>query len=53
MSDFTIRQATPADAAALVRLAREVGAEPEGWLISTSAVASPGVARLIVKSLTR
>ena len=30
-----IRRAEPADAAALVALANEVSAEPEGWLIST------------------
>ena len=35
MRDIEIRLAGPADAAALVALAREVGAEPEGWLIST------------------
>ena len=36
MSDVVIRRARPADAAGLVMLAREVGSEPEGWLISTS-----------------
>jgi RimJ/RimL family protein N-acetyltransferase len=35
MSEVEIRRAAPGDAAALVALAREVGAEPEGWLIST------------------
>jgi ribosomal-protein-alanine N-acetyltransferase len=34
MEELTVREATPADAAALVELARAVGAEPEGWLIS-------------------
>jgi RimJ/RimL family protein N-acetyltransferase len=34
MDELTVREATPADAAALVDLARAVGAEPEGWLIS-------------------
>ena len=29
-----VRRATPGDAAALVELARAVGAEPEGWLIT-------------------
>ena len=33
---FLIRQAVPRDAAALAALARAVGSEPEGWLISTS-----------------
>ena len=31
---FRIRRAEPADAAALVALARAIAAEPEGWLIS-------------------
>ena len=34
MSGFEIREAVPADAPALVALARAVGAEPEGWLLS-------------------
>jgi RimJ/RimL family protein N-acetyltransferase len=29
-----VRRAAPGDAAALVELARDVGAEPEGWLIT-------------------
>jgi RimJ/RimL family protein N-acetyltransferase len=35
VSSFEIRRAVPADAAGLVELAREVGSEPEGWLISS------------------
>jgi len=35
MSEVEIRRAVPADAEGLVALAREVGAEPEGWLITT------------------
>lgn len=35
MSEVQIRRAAAADAVALVALAREVGAEPEGWLITT------------------
>jgi putative acetyltransferase len=31
---FHVRQAEPGDAAALVELARAVGAEPEGWLVT-------------------
>jgi RimJ/RimL family protein N-acetyltransferase len=31
---FQVRRAAPGDAAALVDLARAVGAEPEGWLIT-------------------
>ena len=34
MTDVLVRPAEPGDAAALVRLGREVGSEPEGWLIS-------------------
>jgi RimJ/RimL family protein N-acetyltransferase len=34
MSEIEIRRAVPADAVALVALAREVGAEPAGWLIT-------------------
>jgi RimJ/RimL family protein N-acetyltransferase len=36
MTRFWIREAEPRDAAALVALAREVGSEPEGWLITTN-----------------
>ena len=36
MTAFSIRAAAPGDAPALVALARGVGAEPEGWLISDS-----------------
>ena len=34
MTGIVVRDAVPADAAALVALAQKVGAEPEGWLIS-------------------
>ncbi len=34
MPGFRIRQTTPGDAAALVELARAVGSEPEGWLLT-------------------
>jgi RimJ/RimL family protein N-acetyltransferase len=53
VSDFTIRLAAPADAIALVRLAREVGAEPEGWLISTSEWRGAGEERRYLRSLRR
>ena len=36
MSEVLVRRATPADAAAMVALAREVGGEPERWLITAS-----------------
>jgi RimJ/RimL family protein N-acetyltransferase len=35
VTPLEIRRAVPGDAAGLVELARAVGAEPEGWLIST------------------
>jgi RimJ/RimL family protein N-acetyltransferase len=35
VTQVEIRRAVAADAAGLVALAREVGAEPEGWLITT------------------
>jgi RimJ/RimL family protein N-acetyltransferase len=35
VSQVEIRRAVAADAAGLVALAREVGSEPEGWLITT------------------
>jgi RimJ/RimL family protein N-acetyltransferase len=53
VSDFTIRQATPGDATALVRLAREIGAEPEGWLISTTEWRGAGDERRYLRSLRR
>jgi len=34
VSGFVVRQASPADAAALVELGRAVSSEPEGWLIT-------------------
>jgi RimJ/RimL family protein N-acetyltransferase len=53
VSEFTIREAAPGDATALVRLAREVGAEPEGWLISTSEWRGAGDERRYLRSLRR
>jgi RimJ/RimL family protein N-acetyltransferase len=53
VNEYTIRPATPSDAAALVRLAREVGAEPEGWLISTSEWRGAGEERRYLRSLRR
>ena len=48
-----IRAATPADAAALVELARAVGSEPEGWLLSTNDWRGPGEERRYLRSLRR
>jgi RimJ/RimL family protein N-acetyltransferase len=53
VSDFTIRRATPGDATTLVNLAREVGAEPEGWLISTSEWRGAADERRYLRSLRR
>jgi RimJ/RimL family protein N-acetyltransferase len=53
VSEFAIRPARPGDASELVRLAREVGAEPEGWLISTSQWRGAGEERRYLRSLRR
>ncbi len=53
MSEIVIRRATPADAAGLVALAREVGAEPEGWLISTSDWRGAGEERRYLRAIRR
>jgi RimJ/RimL family protein N-acetyltransferase len=42
---FRVRKAEPRDAPALVMLAREVGAEPEGWLIADGEWRSVGEER--------
>ena len=51
--DFTIRPAGPRDAAALVALANEVGAEPGGWLITTTNWRSVNDERRYLRSLRR
>jgi RimJ/RimL family protein N-acetyltransferase len=53
VSRFRIRPATPADAAALVELAREIGAEPQGWLISTRDWRGAGQERRYLRSIRR
>jgi RimJ/RimL family protein N-acetyltransferase len=53
MSDFRIRRAEPGDAQALVALAREVGAEPEGWLITRNSWRSVADERRYLKALRR
>lgn len=53
MNEFTVRLASPGDASALVQLAREVGSEPEGWLISTSDWRGAGDERRYLRSLRR
>jgi RimJ/RimL family protein N-acetyltransferase len=53
VNGFHIRQAMPGDAPALVKLARAVGAEPEGWLISTSDWRGASDERRYLRSLRR
>jgi L-phenylalanine/L-methionine N-acetyltransferase len=52
--DFKVRPADPSDAEALTRLAEEVSAEPEGWLISANGEwRSVGDERRYLKALRR
>ena len=53
MSGFQIRRAEPGDAQALVALARAVGSEPEGWLITRSSWRSASDERRYLKALRR
>ena len=53
MTEILVRRATPADAAGLVALAREVGAEPEGWLLSTEGWRGAGDERRYLRSIRR
>jgi RimJ/RimL family protein N-acetyltransferase len=48
-----IRRAEPKDAEALVRLARAVGSEPGGWLITEDDWRSPGDERRYLKAIRR
>ena len=50
---LVIRRAQPGDAAALVDLAAEVAAEPEGWLISDGAWRTTGEERRFLRALRR
>jgi RimJ/RimL family protein N-acetyltransferase len=52
-ADFVIRAAEPADAAGLVELARAVGSEPEGWLITRNSWRSVADERRYLKALRR
>ena len=52
-SPFTIRAAEARDAPALVELARAVGGEPEGWLVTTTEWRSVGDERRYLKALRR
>jgi RimJ/RimL family protein N-acetyltransferase len=50
---LVIRRAVPGDAQALVELARAVGTEPEGWLITTSGWRRAADERRYLRSLRR
>jgi len=50
---FAVRPADPGDATALVELARAVGSEPEGWLVTTSEWRSVADERRYLKALRR
>ena len=53
MTGATIRHATPRDAAALVELARAVGSEPEGWLITDGEWRTASDERRYLRALRR
>ncbi len=53
MTPWVVRDAVPGDAAALVELARKVGAEPEGWLIADDAWRGVADERRYLKALRR
>jgi RimJ/RimL family protein N-acetyltransferase len=48
-----VRRAVPGDAAALVELARAVGAEPEGWLITNGEWRSQSEERRYLRAVRR
>jgi RimJ/RimL family protein N-acetyltransferase len=50
---WEIRRAAPGDAAALVELARTVGAEPEGWLIADGDWRTPSEERRYLRAVRR
>jgi len=50
---FQIRAAEPSDAAQLVELARAVGAEPEGWLLSDAWPRSAADERRYLRAVRR
>jgi RimJ/RimL family protein N-acetyltransferase len=53
VTDFLIRRALPADAAALVALARAVGSEPDRWLLTASDWRSAAEERRYLRSIRR
>lgn len=50
---FRIRHAEPGDAAVLVELARTIGAEPEGWLITDGEWRTPSEERRYLRTIRR
>ena len=52
-TDLLVRRAEPRDADALVALGRDVGAEPEGWLITTGGWRTAGEERRYLKAIRR
>jgi RimJ/RimL family protein N-acetyltransferase len=50
---YWIRRAEPGDAGALVELARAIGAEPEGWLVSNGAWRSVSDERRYLRAVRR
>ena len=52
-TDVVVRRAEPRDADALVELGRQVGAEPEGWLITTGTWRTVGDERRYLKAIRR
>jgi RimJ/RimL family protein N-acetyltransferase len=48
-----VRRAAPGDAANLVQLARAVGAEPEGWLITNGEWRTPSEERRYLRAIRR
>jgi RimJ/RimL family protein N-acetyltransferase len=50
---YHVRRATPGDASALVDLARAVGTEPEGWLITNGEWRTPSEERRYLRAVRR
>jgi RimJ/RimL family protein N-acetyltransferase len=50
---FEIREAEPGDATGLVALAREVGSEPEGWLLGSEEWRSVAAERRYLRAVRR
>ncbi len=53
MTEFTIRRAVPRDAPGLAALGREIGSEPEGWLISDGGFPGARAERRYLRAIRR